>query len=80
MSAAEAAAKPALAMGAGPLFGATATGAVQRADSGTMRWLHLVTMNRWTGAATGDVGRTAPRPDGAPCPDLAASRIRQAPA
>ena len=46
MSAAEAAAKPTLPIGIGPLFGGTAGIAVQRADTNTMPWLHLVTMDR----------------------------------
>ena len=75
MSAAEAAAKPTLPIAVGPLFGGAATVAVQRADTGTMPWLHLVTMDRnhrpGTGAATGDVGLTAPTPEGAPVPNLA---------
>jgi len=76
MSAAEAAAKPTLAIGVGPLFGGNAAVAVQRANTGTMPWLHLVTMDRnrtpGTGAANGDVGLTPPTPEGAPLPNLGA--------
>jgi hypothetical protein len=76
MSAAEAATKPTLGIGVGPLFGGTADVAVQRADTGTMPWLHLVTMDRnrtpGTAAATGDVGLTGPTPEGAPLPNLGA--------
>jgi hypothetical protein len=46
MSAAEAAAKPTLAIGIGPLFGGAADVTVQRAGTGTMPWLYLVTMDR----------------------------------
>jgi hypothetical protein len=74
MSAAEAAAKPTLPIAVGPLFGGTAAVAVHRTNTGTMPWLHLVTMDRTrtpgTGAATGDVGLTAPTPEGAPLPNL----------
>jgi hypothetical protein len=74
MSAAEAAAKPTLAIGVGPLFGGAATVAVQRAGTNTIPWLHHVTMDRnrapGTGAATGDVGITPPTPEGTPLPDL----------
>ena len=76
MSATEAAGKPTLPIAVGPLFGGTATVAVQRANTNTMPWLHLVTMDRarppGTGAATGDVGLTAPTPEGAPVPNLGA--------
>jgi len=75
MSAAEAAAKPTLAIAVGPLFGGTAAVAVQRTDTATMPWLHLATMDRarvpGTAAATGDVGLTAPTPEGTPLPNLA---------
>ena len=74
MSAAEAAAKPTIGINVGPLFAQPATLAVARADASTMPWLHLVTMSRTTtlgtGAATGDVGITAPMPAGAPLPNL----------
>lgn len=74
MSAAEAAAKPTLPIAVGPLFGGVATVAVQRADAGTVPWLHLVTMDRTrtlaTGAPTGDVGLTGPTPVGTPLPNL----------
>lgn len=76
MSAEEAAAKPTLPVAVGPLFGGSAQVAVARADTTTMPWLHLVTMNRavvpGTGAVTGDVGLTAPTPAGTPMPDLGA--------
>jgi hypothetical protein len=76
MSAAEAAAKPTLPIAVGPLFGGAAAVAVQRANTGTMPWLHLVTMDRnrtpGTGAATGDVGLTGPTPEGVPLPNLGA--------
>jgi len=74
MSASEAAAKPTLPIAVGPLFGGAAAVAVQRADTAAVPWLHLVTMDRTrtlgTGAATGDVGLTAPTPAGAPLPNL----------
>jgi hypothetical protein len=74
MSAAEAAAKPTLPIAVGPLFGGAAAVAVQRADTGAVPWLHLVTMDRartlGTGLPTGDVGLTAPTPAGAPLPNL----------
>ncbi len=76
MSAAEAAAKPTFPIAVGPLFGGAAQVGVARTNTGTMPWLHLVTMNRnvvpGTGAATGDVGLTPPTPAGAPLPDLGA--------
>ncbi|PYI68527.1 hypothetical protein CVV68_06925 [Arthrobacter livingstonensis] len=76
MSASEAAALPTLGIGVGPLFAQPAQLAVARADAGTMPWLHLVTMDRavglGTGAATGDVGITAPVPVGAALPNLGA--------
>jgi hypothetical protein len=74
MSAAEAAARPTLPIAVGPLFGGVGAVAVARADTGTMPWLHLVTMRRDhtfdTAAATGDVGLTAPVPTGTPTPNL----------
>ncbi len=76
MSASEAAAKPTLPITVGPVFGGAATIAVQRANTGTMPWLHLVTMDRnktpGTAAPTGDVGLTPPTPDGTPLPNLGA--------
>jgi hypothetical protein len=76
MSASEAAAKPTLPIAVGPLFGGAAMVGVQRANAGAVPWLHLVTMDRartlGTGAATGDVGLTAPTPAGAPLPNLGA--------
>jgi hypothetical protein len=76
MSATEAATKPTIPIAVGPLFGGLATVGVQRANTGTMPWLHLVTMDRnrtpGTGAATGDVGLTAPTPVGTPLPNLGA--------
>jgi hypothetical protein len=76
MSASEAAAKPTLPITVGPVFGGAATVAVQRADTGTMPWLNLVTMDRnrrpGTGAPTGDVGITPPTPEGTPLPNLGA--------
>ena len=75
MSAEEAAAKPTLPIGVGPLFGGTATVAVQRTITTQMPWLHLVTMDRnrvpANGAPTGDVGLTAPTPEGTQLPNLA---------
>jgi hypothetical protein len=74
MSAAEAAAKPTIGIGVGPLFNLPAQLAVARADAATMPWLHLVTMDRnnglGTGAPTGDVGITPPLPGGMPLPNL----------
>jgi hypothetical protein len=76
MSAAEAAAKPTLPIAVGPLFGGAATVGVRRVDTRTMPWLHQVTMDRnrtfGTGAPTGDVGVTAPTPEGTPLPNLGA--------
>ncbi len=76
MSAGEAAAKPTLPMAVGPVFGGITDVAVARADTASMQWLHLLTMDRnavpATGAATGDVGLTAPTPAGAPLPNLGA--------
>jgi hypothetical protein len=76
MSAAEAAAKPSLPIAVGPLFGGAANVGVQRTDTGTVPWLHMVTMDRnrtlGTGAATGDVGLTAPTPAGTALPNLGA--------
>jgi LysM repeat protein len=76
MSSAEAAAKPTLGVNIGPLFTQPAQLAVARADTATMPWLHLVTMNRTatlsTAAPTGDVGITQPVPVGAPLPTLGA--------
>jgi hypothetical protein len=76
MTAAEAAAKPTLGIAVGPLFGQAAQLQVQRAQTTTMPWLHLVTNSRTllpaTGAATGDVGITAAMPLGANLPNLGA--------
>ena len=76
MTAAEAAAHPTLPIVVGPLFGGIAQVTVVRADTATMPWLHLVTMDRATlpatGAATGDLGLTPPTPAGMPLPDLGA--------
>jgi hypothetical protein len=77
MTAAEAAAKPTIGINVGPLFGQAAQVGVTRADAKTMPWLHLVTNSRTvlpaTGAATGDVGITAPVPEGAGLPNLGAT-------
>lgn len=66
---------PTLPIAIGPLFGGNGDVAVHRADTETMPWLHLVTMDRnrilATGTATGDVGLTAPTPEG-PLPNLGA--------
>lgn len=76
MSAAEAAAKPTLAVGVGPLFGGVAAVSVRRTDTATMPWLHQVTMDRTrvlgNAAPDGDVGLTAPTPVGSPLPNLGA--------
>lgn len=74
MSAAEAAAKPTLAINVGPLFDTPAQVKVERAQTTTMPWLHLATNSRHvlpgTGVATGDVGITPPSPSGAGLPNL----------
>lgn len=76
MSAAEAAVKPTIGINVGPLFNQPAQLIVARADSTTMPWLHLVTMDRNNGlgnaAPTGDVGITPPLPTGMPLPNLGA--------
>jgi hypothetical protein len=74
MTAAEAAALPAIGVNVGPLYGAPAMINVTRADTTTMPWLHLVTMSRTnipgTGQATGDVGITQATDTGTGIPDL----------
>ena len=67
MSAAEAAAKPTLAIDVGPLFGAPRP---SRSSAPTPARCRGCTWSRWTatrvpgtGAATGDVGLTAPTPE-----------------
>ncbi|KAF3930311.1 hypothetical protein ABW19_dt0200982 [Dactylella cylindrospora] len=76
MSAAEAAAKPTLGINVGPLFGQPAQLKVDRANTGTMPWLHLVTMDRnnvpGDGDADGDVGITPPTRNTTGLPNLGA--------
>lgn len=74
MSAADAAAKPTVPIAVGPVFGGAATIAVARTNAAGVPWLHMLTGDRnrtlGTGNPTGDVGLTAPTPEGAPLPNL----------
>ncbi|KAF5701957.1 hypothetical protein FMUND_13676 [Fusarium mundagurra] len=67
---------PTLGINVGPLFGGSAQVAVERAETESMPWLQLVTMQRkvvpQTGSAIGDVGITPPVPSGANLPNLGA--------
>ncbi|KAK6352721.1 hypothetical protein TWF696_004724 [Orbilia brochopaga] len=76
MTASEAAAKPTLGINVGPLFGQPGQVKVDRASTGTMPWLHLVTMDRDKvlddADADGDVGITPPAQANAGLPNLGA--------